>query len=1200
MIMRVERGKSVARNHISKIYIILSIFLYNMLQSASHWLKKTVTVMTLALMVVTTSAQAVSAYTVSGGTPPSGTVIATTVDPSLLAAVYTPSSGVLSGLKVTPSTFKPSNGEKTTIHFDLIGASQVWLDIMQNGSTVNRLYFNAGYHMTGGGYDTQWNGLNGSGVLVNDGTYQVFVTAKLDSTGQTFTAQENVIVVSNAPAQPVVITTGNASPNPINPSLGQQTFVSYTINAQANMNIEVVDGVTTYQIGGSPLTQNAGTYSVSWNGKLNGSNAPAKTYYIRFTGKNDATPVAYVTNVPVTVDYATVPPVTNPKVSYVYAEQASFNPTTTTNRIHYAVDKSAVAVVKILDASNNTVRAFGASSVTNGFDYFLNWDGRADSNALVPAGNYTAKVELSLTAGGTVVDSKQSTAFAVNYGTTNTAPVVSSLTVNPASINPSNSETTTISYTLDKAANSARVEIVEGTTIRRTILNTGTSSTSTNTVSFNGRDDSNNILANGTYTVRVLATNDYGTGSNTASVTITGNGSTNSAPVVTSVYANPTSFNPTNGETTTIFYTLDKVANSARVEILEGSTIRRTITGTGTSSTSTNSVSFNGRDDNGNILPVGTYTARVSATNTYGTGTNSTSVTINNGGNNGNCTSTNGAPNLTNVYASPSTFNPNNQSTSVSFNLDRSANITVEILNNNSSLMRTLSDNVCRNSGSGSYSWDGRDTNGNVVNDGTYTVKVRANNGSGSDTEYTTVTVNRSGGGNTSGDLILNLYVQPEIFNPRNGQTSTAYYNLNQTATVTTQVLDRNGIVIRTLVDNITRYSNNFAYTTSYGSYNYGDQWNGRDVNGNIVPDNIYQFRVTANGNGQTDTETAWVEVDTDGIIIGFPNGSTCGGYIDVSSNSPYCKAILLMKELGVFSGYQDGTFRPYTPINRAETVKVVLLALSIPVLNDSTTLFRDTDGSAWYAPFLRTAKRLGIIRGYPDGTFRPNQTINRVELLKVFLESSGVNIPYCNYAPYNDTPLNGDTRWYIDYVCYAKSNGLMHDDGAGRFSPAAAMTRGDVADLFYQFETRGLYNQNNNPYITGNYANCGYNDPNCNYNSNYASSYNYTNYNSSSYPMINSINVNPSTFNPYNQSTTISYTLNSGVNTATVTITDSNSAVRRTISNAGTSTSNNSVSFNGRDDSGNVLPRGTYTARVSVTNNFGTTTGTTYLYIQY
>ncbi len=312
-----------------------------------------------------------------------------------------------------------------------------------------------------------------------------------------------------------------------------------------------------------------------------------------------------------------------------------------------------------------------------------------------------------------------------------------------------------------------------------------------------------------------------------------------------------------------------------------------------------------------------------------------------------------------------------------------------------------------------------------------------------------------------AGTILRNLFVNPEVFNPNRGESSSVFFNLDKAANVTTEVLDVNGNVIRTLVDNI--YRNPVStppYLTSFGSYNYSDTWNGRDRYGNIVNDNIYQFRVRAfTSTGQSDTRTAYVEVDTDGIIVGFPKSVNCVGFRDVTRFSPYCEAIKVMKEDGVFSGYADGTFRPYQSINRAETTKVVLLALRTVLVSDSESVgFSDVGSNVWYAQYIRTAKRLGIIRGYPDGTFRPTQTVNRVELLKIFLESVTARIGYCNTAPYADAPVNANTRWYIDYVCYAKTNNLMRDDGNGRFNPAAPMTRGDVADLFYQYENKGLF----------------------------------------------------------------------------------------------------------------------------------------------
>jgi len=214
-----------------------------------------------------------------------------------------------------------------------------------------------------------------------------------------------------------------------------------------------------------------------------------------------------------------------------------------------------------------------------------------------------------------------------------------------------------------------------------------------------------------------------------------------------------------------------------------------------------------------------------------------------------------------------------------------------------------------------------------------------------------------------------------------------------------------------------------------------------------------------ADDGDDSDTDRAYVEVDTDGIIIGFPDDQRCAGYRDVSVNSPFCKAITLMSERGIFQGYSDGTFRPYASINRAETVKVVTLALGYNVTTGGTYRlgYNDTSDTSWYSPYLYVAQRENIATGYPDNSFRPSNTINRVELLRVFLEGNQTSLYTCNTQPYDDTPITADTRWYMKYACYAKDHGLMGGYG-NNLRPAEAMTRGDVADLFYDFEVKGLY----------------------------------------------------------------------------------------------------------------------------------------------
>ncbi len=115
---------------------------------------------------------------------------------------------------------------------------------------------------------------------------------------------------------------------------------------------------------------------------------------------------------------------------------------------------------------------------------------------------------------------------------------------------------------------------------------------------------------------------------------------------------------------------------------------------------------------------------------------------------------------------------------------------------------------------------------------------------------------------------------------------------------------------------------------------------------------------------------------------------ATHASFTDVPEWHAYEYAIDEMQLRGVIKGYSDGTFRPEQPLNRAEFTTMVVRAL----YDESTTWagcdneFRihgvapDVARDSWYETPVCFAKAKGIIEGYPDGTFRPEQTINVVE----------------------------------------------------------------------------------------------------------------------------------------------------------------------------------------------------------------------------
>ncbi len=173
--------------------------------------------------------------------------------------------------------------------------------------------------------------------------------------------------------------------------------------------------------------------------------------------------------------------------------------------------------------------------------------------------------------------------------------------------------------------------------------------------------------------------------------------------------------------------------------------------------------------------------------------------------------------------------------------------------------------------------------------------------------------------------------------------------------------------------------------------------------------------------------------------------------FSDVSTSTPDYTAIMYLKDHGVIDGYPDGTFKPDQVVNRAEALKIILLGSGIQVA-DSVDLepFRDVPRDDWYAVYVDKAKNLGIVQGYDDGTFKPAQTVNLVENLKILLLAQQIDVSGLTVSadPYADAYMN---QWYAPYVEYAKEKNLIDADSNNMVSPAQGMTRGKLSEAMYR-----------------------------------------------------------------------------------------------------------------------------------------------------
>jgi hypothetical protein len=166
------------------------------------------------------------------------------------------------------------------------------------------------------------------------------------------------------------------------------------------------------------------------------------------------------------------------------------------------------------------------------------------------------------------------------------------------------------------------------------------------------------------------------------------------------------------------------------------------------------------------------------------------------------------------------------------------------------------------------------------------------------------------------------------------------------------------------------------------------------------------------------------------------------GKFPDVDASTPYASDIATVAGRGIMTGYADGRFGPGDTLNRAQLVTLLGRATLPPdaVSTCGALSFRDTDATAWYARYVCAAQTYGIVKGYPDGTFRPDAPISVGEAGKVLALSFHLPIT---------TQVTSPELWYYPYANALAAHGAMPDSYR---TVDQTVTRAEVA-----FQVRAL-----------------------------------------------------------------------------------------------------------------------------------------------
>ncbi|BCL37485.1 hypothetical protein NSMS1_39320 [Nostoc sp. MS1] len=206
--------------------------------------------------------------------------------------------------------------------------------------------------------------------------------------------------------------------------------------------------------------------------------------------------------------------------------------------------------------------------------------------------------------------------------------------------------------------------------------------------------------------------------------------------------------------------------------------------------------------------------------------------------------------------------------------------------------------------------------------------------------------------------------------------------------------------------------------------------------------------RILAVGN-DIDQKKISGQVDFVAASVTPPSGGGTA-FTDVSTNYWAKGYIEALASQNIIAGFPDGTFKPNEPVTRAQFATIITKALT-PAAKRNSIDFRDVSRNFWAYAAIQSAYRSQFVSGYPDGTFKPQQEIPRVQALVSLANGLGLTADNQNvisiYSDANQIP-----SYAVGPVAAATTRQLVINyPTVNQLNPNRPATRAEIAAFVYQ-----------------------------------------------------------------------------------------------------------------------------------------------------
>ena len=353
---------------------------------------------------------------------------------------------------------------------------------------------------------------------------------------------------------------------------------------------------------------------------------------------------------------------------------------------------------------------------------------------------------------------------------------------------------------------------------------------------------------------------------------------------------------------------------------------------------------------------------------------------------------------------------------------------------------------------------------GTPTTPGTYTIKIKAKDSAGNESEQefkiTITSPSNNNGGNNSGGNNGNNNSNNNTTKPTPGPGGGSYV----APTPTNPIPPTNP----TIPNNPNNNSNN--NTSNQNNNNSNNTNHTKPI---ITPEGTLSTQqgvtpstqTTPSGQKIYNLSNRVTDYICPAIVQAYPYNELVVQDISNSSFQDDISALMMFRgmekdEMNLGQTYQEykkygvvnnvAQFQPNRNVTRAEFVKMLVRSLSCRYTYLGTdTGFPDVDQSQWYAEYIKFAVENKWINGYKDGNFRPNAPITRDEAAKILTRAIQLSTQNSNYTTsFSDVPASSE---FIPYIETLKSHGIMKGRNSNTFAPKEFIPRTETSRMIYR-----------------------------------------------------------------------------------------------------------------------------------------------------